>query len=237
MSASNAFAAVLAGGSGTRMGNPDKPKQFLMLGDKPILIHTVEKFCATGLFDDVLLLCPATWIRQTNDLIHRYCPELEDQITVIAGGRTRNDTVWNAVEHVCRHHEVDDDTVIVTHDAVRPFLTHRIIQENLDAAREYGACDTVFPASDTIVESEDGATISNIPDRKLMYQGQTPQSFKVLKLKALMESLTEEEKHMLSDACRIFVLRDEPVALVMGSASNMKVTYPEDMKIAESFLR
>ena len=65
---SNAFAAILAGGSGTRMGNPDKPKQFLMLGSKPILVHTVEKFCVTGEFDAVLVLCPETWVQQTRDV-------------------------------------------------------------------------------------------------------------------------------------------------------------------------
>ena len=232
----NAIAAVLAGGSGTRMGNPDRPKQFLLLGNKPIFVHTVEKFCLSGLFDEVVVLCPATWLRQTRDLLRRYCPTFADQVSVIAGGETRNDTVMNAVAHVLAHHEVDEQTVIVTHDAVRPFLTQRIIEDNIAAARACGACDTVFPASDTIVESADGTAISSIPNRRHMYQGQTPQSFRVLKLKELMESLTDDEKAQLTDACKIFVLRGERVELVMGSAANLKVTYPEDLRVAESFL-
>lgn len=69
----NVYAAILAGGSGTRMGNPEKPKQFLMLGDKPILAHTVEKFCAVGLFDSIVILCPEPWMQQTRDLLRRYC--------------------------------------------------------------------------------------------------------------------------------------------------------------------
>ena len=232
----NAFAAILAGGTGTRMGNPDKPKQFLMLGNKPILAHTVEKFCATGLFDAVLVLCPQTWIRQTKDLLQKYAPEFSASIIVISGGETRNGTVMNAVGYLKEHFDTDEDTVLVTHDAVRPFVTHRIIEDNLRAAREHGACDTVFPATDTIVESQDGATISSIPNRRHLYQGQTPQSFNLSKLQRLMESLTAEEEAVLTDACKIFVLKGEEVELVTGSPSNMKITYPQDMRTAESLL-
>lgn len=82
----NAYAAILAGGSGTRMGNPDKPKQFLMLGSKPILVHTVEKFCVSGEFDAVLVLCPETWVQQTKDLLAKYSPHYAQEVTVIAGG-------------------------------------------------------------------------------------------------------------------------------------------------------
>ena len=71
----NVYAAILAGGSGTRMGNPEKPKQFMMLGSKPIIAHTVEKFCAEGVFERVLVLCPESWIQKTQDLLRRYCPD------------------------------------------------------------------------------------------------------------------------------------------------------------------
>lgn len=232
----NAFAAILAGGAGTRMGNPDKPKQFLMLGSKPILVHTVEKFCATGEFDGVLVLCPETWMQQTKDILAKHSPQFAGEVTVIPGGITRNDTVMNAVSYLEEHYEVDEGTVLVTHDAVRPFVTHRIIEDNLRAARADGACDTVVPATDTIVESLDAATISSIPSRKDLYQGQTPQSFNLLKLKRLMESLSDEEKEMLTDACKIFVLRGEKVSLVMGESSNMKITYPQDMRLASALL-
>ena len=83
------------------MGNPDKPKQFLMLGSKPILVHTVEKFCVTGEFDAVLVLCPETWVQQTRDVTGQVQPELTlSEVTVIAGGATRNDTVTNAVSYI-----------------------------------------------------------------------------------------------------------------------------------------
>ena len=231
-----AYAAILAGGSGTRMGNLDKPKQFLMLGSKPVLAHTVEKFCATGLFDAVLVLCPETWLRQTKDLLARYVPAFADEIVVVPGGATRNDTVRCALSWVEGHCEVDEEAVLVTHDAVRPFVSHRIIRENLEAAREFGACDTVVPATDTIVKSVDGEVIEDIPDRSALYQGQTPQSFKLLHLKRMMESLSPEEERTLTDACKVCVLRGERVALVMGDPGNMKITYPQDMRLATALM-
>lgn len=230
------FAAILAGGSGVRMGNPDKPKQFFFLGDKPILVHTLEKFCAAGCFDKVLVLTPATWVKQTRDIVAKHCPQYVDQVEVIAGGAERNDTIMNAIAHLEKECGADETSIIVTHDAVRPFVSLRIIEENVAAAREHGACDTVTPATDTIVESLDGATISAIPNRSVLYQGQTPQSFNMAELKRTLESLTGEERAILTDACKAFVLRGKPVALVRGDVENMKITYPQDLRIAEALL-
>lgn len=236
MSEHNAYAAILAGGSGTRMGNSETPKQFFELGGKPILVHTIEKFCVANCFDAVVVLCPEQWVRQTCDLLAKYCPLFADSIRVTAGGASRNDTVRNAIEFIEANFSVDDETIIVTHDAVRPFVSQRIIEENIQAARESGACDTVIPATDTIVESLDGANITNIPDRSVLYQGQTPQSFNLRRLKELVGSLSEQEKNLLTDACKIFVLRGQKVALVRGDSSNMKITYPQDMRLAKALL-
>ena len=108
--------------------------------------------------------------------------------------------------------------------------------ENIDAAKKYGACDTVVPATDTIVESKDGEVISQIPNRATLFQGQTPQSFNAKKLKALYEGLTDEEKDILTDACKIFAMKGEKVYLVEGEVSNMKITYPFDLKVAATML-
>lgn len=232
----NAFAAILAGGSGTRMGNPDKPKQFLLLGEVPILVHTLQKFCISGAFDAVFVLVPSLWLRQTEDILHKYCPEFADLVRVIPGGDTRTETVECAVAAVKEAFEVDNETIIVTHDAVRPFVSHRIIVENVAAAKEWGACDTVIPATDTIVESMDGNLISAIPERRYLYQGQTPQSFNLVMLETLLASLTLEEREILTDACKVFLLRGESVGLVRGDAANIKITYPEDLRIATAFL-
>ena len=131
---------------------------------------------------------------------------------------------------------LDDDTIIITHDSVRPFVTHRIIEENIRFAEEYGACDTVIPATDTIVQSIQDDRIDLIPDRRFMYQGQTPQTFHAKKLKDTYEALTKEEKDTLTDACKIMVLKGEHVHLVQGEVFNIKITYPYDITVAQALL-
>ncbi len=229
------YGVILAGGIGSRMGG-DKPKQYLNLKGRPIIIYTIEKFFACPAIDKIIVLCPAQWEEHTKDLIKKFISPAQDKITVARGGATRNETIMNAVDLIEKSGCLDDDTIIVTHDSVRPFVTHRIIEENVKACEEYGACDTVIKATDTIVESKDGRFISNIPNRNYMYQGQTPQSFKAVKLKELYSSLTQEEKEILTDAAKIFVLKGEKVALVDGEDFNIKITYPYDMRVAKSLL-
>lgn len=231
----NVFGIILAGGKGTRMGNAQKPKQYMEIGGKPIIVHTIEKFTVQEEFEKIIVLCPKAWIEHTKDLVRKYI-FLQDRIAVIEGGATRNETLMNAIHYIEENHTLDEDTIIVTHDSVRPFVTRRMIEDNIKAAMKYGACDTVIPATDTIVESRDHAVISQIPDRSVLYQGQTPQTFHALKLKRLYESLTEEEKAILTDACKICVMKGEPVHLVEGDVSNIKITYPADIRIAESLI-
>jgi len=229
------YGVVLAGGIGSRMGNAEKPKQFLDLGGKPIIIHTIEKFVIHPGFDQVLVLVPKAWVGYTQDIIRKYIPAAYE-IPVLAGGPTRNETLMNAVAYIEERGDFNDDTVVVTHDSVRPFVTHRILDENIRYAREYGACDTVIPASDTIVESLDNEKIESIPDRRFMYQGQTPQSFRVKMLRDEYESLTEQEKEILTDASKIMVLKGHHVHLVRGEVFNIKITYPYDVTVAKALL-
>ena len=230
------FAAILAGGVGSRMGNSDVPKQFLNLGDKPILIHTIEKFIINSKFDKILVLTPNNFINSTIDLIKNIEGET-DKIIVLEGGETRNDTIRNAISYIKSNFSIDDNSIIVTHDSVRPFVSHRIIEDNIKMASEYGACDTVIPATDTIVESVDGDTISSIPLRDHHYQGQTPQSFRINKLDSLYNNLSKEEIDSLTDAAKIFTLNNEDVFLVEGDVTNIKITYPYDLKLANTILK
>ena len=230
------FAAILAGGVGSRMGNSDVPKQFLNLGDKPILIHTIEKFIINSKFDKILVLTPNNFINSTIDLIRNIEGET-DKIIVLEGGETRNDTIRNAINYIKCNFSIDEDSIIVTHDSVRPFVSHRIIEDNIKMASEYGACDTVIPATDTIVESVDGDTISSIPLRDHYYQGQTPQSFKINKLDSLYNNLSKDEIESLTDAAKIFTLNNEDVFLVEGDVTNIKITYPYDLKLANTILK
>lgn len=231
----NVFALILAGGKGTRMGNAEKPKQFIEIHSKPIIIYTVEKFMLYNDFQKIIVLAPKQWLKTTEGIIEKYFPN-NDKITVACGGASRNETMMNGIKYIEDNFTVDEDTVIVTHDAVRPFVTHRIIKENIEFAKQYDACDTVVPATDTLVRSDDGELISDIPDRSKMYQGQTPQSFKALKLKNHYLSLTEQEKEILTDSCKIMLLKGEKVHLVQGEVFNIKITYPFDIKMANAIL-
>ena len=203
------FAAILAGGIGSRMGGTDTPKQFLTLGQKPVIIHTIEKFVINKNIDKIIVLTPKSYINHTNDLIEEYIQN--DDVVVIEGGQTRNDTLLNSIKYIKENFGIDEDSIILTHD-------------------------TVIPATDTIVESVNGKTIESIPVRDYYYQGQTPQTFNINKLYNLINSLTEDEANILTDACKIFTLKDEPVYLVDGEVTNIKITYPYDLKLANTIL-
>lgn len=228
------FGAILAGGKGTRMGI-DKPKQFLMLGNKPIIIHTIEKFLLCQEIDELYVGVHQDWVGYTEDLLKKYV-HTDKTITLVPGGKDRNDTIFNIVAKIEEVHGESEEHIIVTHDSVRPFVTLRILKENVEAAQKYGACDTVVGAVDTIVVSEDGEMISEIPNRIKMFQGQTPQSFNMSMLKKLYNELSDDEKAILTDACKICVVRNVPVKLVRGEVSNMKITTIDDMKMAQAMI-
>ncbi|KSU83061.1 2-C-methyl-D-erythritol 4-phosphate cytidylyltransferase [Fictibacillus enclensis] len=230
------YAEILAGGKGTRMGNINMPKQFLTLNNKPIIIHTIEKFILNDRFDKILVVSPKEWIIHTKDIIKKYIAG-DDRIVVVEGGKDRNDSIMSGINYIEKSFGLNDDDVIVTHDSVRPFLTHRIIEENIDSALEYRAVDTVIEAIDTIIESTDGEIISNIPVRSSMYQGQTPQSFNIKMLVDHYHSLSDEQKNILTDACKICALKGENVKLVKGEVFNIKVTTPYDLKVANAIIQ
>jgi len=227
------FAGILAGGKGTRLGKTEMPKQFLMLGEKPILVHTLEQFIISSNIDYIIIAVPEKWINYTEDIINKYC--INNKTKVIKGGNNRNETLTNICNYINENFSINEDDVLVTHDAVRPFITQRIINDNIEKCKEYGATDTVVPAIDTIVEAKDNI-ISNIPIRDMMYQGQTPQSFKILDLINISKELTIEEKNILTDACKIYVLKGKRVRLVKGELYNMKITTLYDLKIANLIL-
>ncbi|WP_239723825.1 MULTISPECIES: D-ribitol-5-phosphate cytidylyltransferase [unclassified Mammaliicoccus] len=230
------YAGILAGGIGSRMGNVPLPKQFLDLDGKPIIIHTVEKFLLTREFDKIYIATPQKWISHTKDTLNKFNIN-DDRVEVIKGGEDRNETIMNIIAAISEFKSVTDEDVIVTHDAVRPFLTRRIIKENIDLVLEHGAVDTVIPATDTIIESENKEDISSIPVRDYMYQGQTPQSFNINLLKNSYYNLSDEDKKILTDACKILVVLNKKVKLVDGELYNIKITTPYDLKVANSIIK
>lgn len=229
------YAEILAGGKGTRMGNTEMPKQFLMLGKKPIFIHTVEQFLMNKRIDKIFICCPEQWVSYTKDTLKKYISDTT-KVIVVKGGETRNDTILNGCRFIEENYGIQEDDIILTHDAVRPFLTQRIIDDNIDGALKYGAVDTVVEAFDTIVHSKDGQIITDIPVRSEMYQGQTPQSFNIKLLMSFFASLTEDEKNILTDACKALVIKGTDVHLVKGEVSNIKITTQYDLKVANGLV-
>lgn len=227
------YAAVLAGGIGSRMG-ADKPKQFLEFGGKPVTVHTVERFLECDAIDKVIVMTPAEWYGYTSELLAKHFGKADEKILVAVGGSTRNETLMNAIAVIEADGNLNEETIIVTHDAVRPFVTDRMIRENIAAAKATGACETAFPATDTIIETDDGRLVASVPDRSRLWMVQTPQTFRAKKLRELYMSLTEEEKEVLTDAARIYVMKGEAVGIVRGESWNIKITYPQDIQVAET---
>lgn len=176
-----------------------------MLGSRPIIIHTIEKFILSPDIDEIYVGVHPDWIDYTEDLIKKYI-DSDKNIILVPGGTDRNSTIFNIIDEIEKRNGDDEDNIIVTHDSVRPFVTLRIIGENVEMAKECGAVDTVISAVDTIVVSEDGEKITSIPDRRQMFQGQTPQTFKISKLKELYNDLSDDEKEILTDACKSVLL-------------------------------
>ena len=212
------------------------PKQFLDLGNKPIIIHTIEKFLLEPEIEKIVVGVHEDWISHAEDLVEEYISTFKDRIIIVAGGSDRNTTIENIIKAIDDYKELTDEDIVITHDSVRPFITLRIIKDNIRLAKECDAVDTVVEAVDTIVESTNGEYITNIPNRAHYYQGQTPQSFRCKDFLSLYNSLTSEEKQILTDACKIFVIKGKEVALAKGEYSNLKITTVTDLKIAKSML-
>ena len=225
------YAAVLAGGSGLRMGG-SLPTQFLSVAGKPVIIRSIEAFLRSGSVDRIFVAVSADFFDYTKELVAQYLGEAD--ITVVVGGKNRNETLLNVLHGIS---DISDDDIILTHDAVRPFIDKRIIDENIIAAREYGACNTVVPAVDTILRSSDGRFIESVPVRSEIFHAQTPQSFGVKKLLSLYENLSNEEMETFTDSCSVFLSAGERVFLVTGDRNNIKLTYPEDMERAENIIK
>lgn len=231
------FGAILAGGVGSRMNIADMPKQFLPLGEKPIIVHTIEKFLLNDKFDKIYVGVHADWLLHMSDLLKKY-NSADDRIELVRGGKDRTESILNIIKKIENDESLSlsDNDIIVTHDSVRPFVTSRIIDENISMALKFGACDTVVSSVDTIITSKQGDTIDSVPERSTMYQGQTPQSFNLKLIKKLYDELTIGEKNILTDACKACVLKNVPVRLVRGEYSNFKITTVTDYKIAQSMV-
>ena len=227
------FAAMLAGGTGTRMGL-DKPKQFEKVGGKPILVHSTETYLNVAEIDKVIVSSPKEYINETRELIEDYFPNNE-RVVVIPGGKTRNDTILNSIEYVKNNYD-DDDPILITHDAARIFVSEDLVKKSIENVKDHDAASPVIPAVDVIFESREKGQLTDIPLRKNLVHSQTPQSFKINKFMEIYKDLNDDEINRLDEAMMLFYLRDGDIKLFDGESANFKITRNIDLKIAEAYL-
>lgn len=228
------FAAILAGGIGSRMGL-DKPKQFEKIGNKPILIHSTQTFLEVNEINKIIVSSPQNYINNTKKIIEEYFPKNE-RIVVISGGKTRNDTILNSINYIEENYSKKDH-ILITHDAARIFVSTKIIKKSIEYLKNHDAASPVIPAVDVIFESKEEGKLTDIPLRKNLVHSQTPQSFKINKYLEIYEELNENEIDKLDEAMMLFFLRNGDVKLFKGEPENFKITRKIDLKIAETYLK
>ena len=227
------FGVIVAGGVGSRMG-ANMPKQFLDLNGRPIIMHTLQAFLDCAELEQIYMGVHPEWVDYMADLVLQHIDVQEQsRVHLVPGGAERNDTIMNVIAQIEKDHGTDEVHYIITQDGVRPFVSQRLIKEHVEAVVQYDAVNTAIPAVDTIMVSKDGQFIDDIPERKYLYQVQTPQSFRMDLLKNLYLDLTEDEKKILTDACKICTVRNVPARFVMGDVTNMKITTTADFEIAK----
>lgn len=220
-------AIVPAAGAGVRM-EADRPKQFRPLGDRPLLVHTLQRLSDSPLIETVVVVVPADWVAKArSELIEPY--GLAKVGAVVAGGAERQDSVAAGLEALGP--EVD---LVVVHDGVRPFVTEAMIADVVEAARAAGAAVAAIPVAETVKRVADGAVVETV-SRDGLYRVQTPQAFRREVLAEALER-ARAEGVVATDEAALVERFGRPVRVVAGSAVNLKVTSPEDWSLAESIL-
>lgn len=232
-------AGIVAGGSGTRMGTA-VPKQYLMLGNRCILLRTVDCFLAHPDIDLIILGVAQDYVAYTEDLLNRSLDsENRKRVIVVSGGADRNETLM----HICEKAEELDaspDTILVTHDAVRPFVTQQMISDGIEKLRtspERTAVTTAIPVVDTIIRCNDSRQVEEVPDRSTMFQAQTPQTVRLTELLELYRTVSPEERALRTDLSGLYRSQNRTVYTVPGSPKNRKITTPEDYETAAELFR
>lgn len=229
------YAALVAGGTGTRMGE-NIPKQFLELGDRPVLLHTIMSFLAFDEIDMIYVGVHADWCESLSYLCTAHMLDMS-RIRIVEGGDDRTDTVFKIVHHIEQENGIGEEDIILTHDGVRPFVSIREILESIVAMKDHDAVTVCLPSTDTLLFSEGGSQIDKVPDRDKLFRALTPQTFKLKKLRDAYASLSEENRFRLTDTASVFISAGLPVGLIRGNERNIKLTTPTDMTIAEQLLK
>lgn len=227
-------AVVLAAGAGKRM-HSDVQKQYLLLQDRPVIYYALKTF-QDSFVDEIVLVVGQGEIEYCRkEIVEKY--RFSKVMQIVEGGRERYHSVANGLK------AVKGEGYVFIHDGARPFLTEEILRRSYEAVKEYHACVVGMPVKDTIKIVDENCFAKMTPNRETVWQVQTPQVFTIALAKEAYENLLIKEEELLrqgiritDDAMVVETLLNHPVKLVEGSYENIKITTPEDLNIARSFL-
>jgi len=228
------ISVILAGGTGSRFGS-DIPKQFAKLAGKTIIEHTLDVFEENELIDEICIVIKKEWMHKIEDIVLK--GRYKKVKKIINGGSERKDSSLSAINSYLADN-LKDIPNLIFHDAVRPFVSDRIIENVIEALAHHEAIDVAIPATDTIIKVEN-KIIQSIPDRNYMMQGQTPQAFKLDVIKKAYDIAETDDNFTPTDDCGIIkkYLKDTNIFVVEGDITNMKITHRQDLDIADKIFQ
>lgn len=217
------YGIILASGTGSRYKS-DVPKQFVKIAGKTVLEHTLDIFENSAYIDAVILVITPDYRQLAEEILLKN--NFKKVIKLLNGGETRKESSYIGISSID-----DKEANVIIHDCARPFLTERIIKDCAEALKQYDAVDVAIPSADTIIKVQDNV-IENIPDRKFLMRGQTPQCFKLSVIKKA-HNLSENDSNFTDDCGLIVKYGLGKVFVVEGDMENIKITYPSDIYMAD----
>ncbi|MBE6336489.1 MAG: 2-C-methyl-D-erythritol 4-phosphate cytidylyltransferase [Lentimicrobiaceae bacterium] len=221
------IALIFAGGSGVRMNTKSRPKQFLELNGKPIIIYTIELFDNHPEVDAIVVVCIEKWIPFLNKMLKKF--EINKVVRIVPGGVTSQDSIFRGLCEIESYinEEGDKDAVVMIHDGVRPLIIPDTISSNIAKVKECGSSITVIPATETfVVKCDDGSL--HIPDRSNCVLARAPQSFKLTDILSVHRRSRQENNMNFVDSCSMMSYYGYKLGIVEGPVENIKITTPTD---------
>ena len=221
------IAVIFAGGSGVRMNTRSKPKQFLELRGKPIIIYTLELFDNHPLIDGIVVVCLESWIPFLKKMLKKF--EINKVVKIVSGGDSGQDSIYRglcAVEDSCKD-KGEENAVVLIHDGVRPLIVDETITRNIEKVHEKGSAITVVPAIETfVIQKEEGQMV--IPDRSSCLLARAPQSFYLKDILSIHRKNKENGNITFIDSCSMMSYFGYKMATIEGPMENIKITTPTD---------
>ena len=225
---------IFAGGVGSRMHSKDRPKQFLNVYDKPIIVHTIEYFQKNEQIDAVVVVCVQDWIEYFKGLIFQY--RLNKVKMVVPGGTSGQMSIYNGL---CAAKELvgDEEGIVLIHDGVRPLISTGLLTQNIEDVKKYGSSITSGVVKETIVEIEDGGKIKNVPERVHSRLAKAPQCFWLKDILAAHERALSEGITDFIDSCTMMHAYGYALHMTDGPYENIKITTPDDFYTMRAILQ